>query len=192
MKNTPKTVGKINFLVHPGFLAAPDSVGTEAERKANESLFEKYVELAGKTRENELMVLFSHASPAELKRDLKEGEPYTKMYQQLRNILGNRLFVYTEDGYGPEVDLADFEFALRARGYAYDPNTVETTAGGETLGCCVEDWSNEANSALELAKKTVVDTYSTDMNARGGFTKKEFFGTVLPQLREQHDRLEWV
>ncbi len=192
MPNGGKNIAKLFFLIHPGFLTSPHSIlSTAEERDRNATLlFSRYIKKATELREDELMLVFAHSNPTEFKTDLKNKERYVEMIRELRRILRKRLIVFFEDGMD-DVEIERVARMISARGFKYNPEDVETEAGGETLGMCVENWSSALNVKLGLKKKTRVDTQTADVDTDGGWPAEKFFEEKVQSLKKEYDRLEW-
>ncbi|MBI2463720.1 hypothetical protein HYV57_02080 [Candidatus Peregrinibacteria bacterium] len=198
MIGDPEHIDKINFLIHPGFLSSlrpedlddPDDTSDIEKGIALLPIYtEKAQEIMNRTKE--LLIIFLHSHKNELKNAVKESCPYILEIQKIRKLLGRRLIVIANDGNGPNVDVTGLKKIITARGYAFDKD-VESESGGETIGLCVEDWSEDLNEKLGLTQKTRINTRFTNCRAGNNFEKaQQSFFQEVPDLQEIYTRLIW-
>lgn len=154
-----KKIEKIHFLIHPGYVKNPNY---------SIPLSSKYINKAENLRENEIMIAF--APTTKFKRDIKKEESYTKTLKKLKEILGDRLIIFTgysfvDDENSAKVFLENAVKIAKARGYYFDSN-VESEAYGELLRDCVVRGADTLNRAGKFEQKTIVKTDITDVSMR--------------------------
>ncbi len=162
-KEIKQRVSKIHFLIHPGFLmAGVPKEGSEpgSTQDRYNSLLDEYVKKAEEVKDkiNELMFAFIWSSRKDFKEALQEQQLYVEKLKEIKNLLGNRLIVFsgnrdvTDDG---KQFVAYMERIAQARGYIFDSDVL-SEAYGETLGSCVNEGAVNLNKALGLKSKTVI------------------------------------
>jgi len=192
MNSMPTIINKLNFLIHPGYCSAPDLEDDGLrDLKAGELILPCYTKFAKGLGSDELMLLYTHASMPELRVAIDQRMKYALTICELRKILGRRLFVMCENGIDLDLNEDHVNNMIQARGFHFDPETVESIGAGETLGVCVEDWSHNLNHKLGLRKKTRINTAITNAGNHRDWNRDYFMEHILPELQGDYDRLEW-
>ncbi len=136
-----KHISKIHFLIHPGFVneAGRQSSPKKDDIEAGLALLNRYVERAKTLPEDEIMVAFPYFE-SQLKDHIQEQHPYDVTLRELRNILGKRLIVLTNDVHVTPESASDAIEKIgkicESRNYFFDKNVL-TDAYGEMLAACV-------------------------------------------------------
>lgn len=192
-KFSPVSINRIHFLIHPGFITDPRimlEVSTPEEIDANKSILGKYLEYTKKMRNDELMFVFLHTSPQELRKDFIEGKDYTKTLNEMKEMLGKRLIALSN-----KLDIFDKPDAIKTaldiakrRGFNIDPSSVETIAYGETSLVCVPNGAENLNEAGGFVKKTTIIPELTTTEDSAEEIQSIMKGIEL-ELKKSHKRL---
>lgn len=197
MQHSPQQVEKINFLIHPGFLSSLDEDDVEFDDFSviddGINLLPIYEEKAQKisVQDNEILIIFTHSTREELKNAIGEKCAYIQAINKIRKLLGRRLIVLANDHNGADVAVNGLKKIITARGFRFDSD-VDSESGGETIGLCVEDWSQDLNEKLDLRKKTRINTAYTNLRGEDyPQSANQFIKHEVPELQKTYDRLEW-
>lgn len=174
-KEVKKVVSKIHFLIHPGSINNFKNF-TQREENTPENLdqhYERYLEKAKILGENEIMFAFAPANKKNFRDDFRDGtKDYVNLLKKLKKILGQKLFVLTDDlenwahtvttEKGAENTLPEMRKLVAARGYQFDTQMLSEIYG-ELIQRCVNDAGNSLNKTMNLENPTAIKTQLTDM-----------------------------
>jgi len=198
-KENPIKISKIHFLVHPGFSSdyrTDDALSSAKDvPEENNKLLNRYIGQAEnlKEKEDEIMVALTHASKSELKKDSKENFLYFKKLEEIRDILGRRLIVLSDnfDIFEGEETMLAVKKLAKARGYVFDENVL-SEAYGEALGACVDEAAQNLNLTGNLKHKTKIRPELSDTNVSGGhIVPSKGFEIYKQQTLKANDRIEF-
>ena len=197
----PVKISKIHFLIHPGFLSDEvesdrDAGTTQEVIQAEESLPNKYVEQSRTLHDDEVMIAFTHSSKRKLRRDLRQEKIYAEKLRELKEILGDRLIVLSED-FDLFIDRIDqrqdifetIEQIASARGFRFDENVL-TEAYGETLGMCVEEGAQALNVRANFNEKTLIRPELSNLDIPGG-TQTSDLEAHKKRMTKIHDAIKF-
>lgn len=195
----PIEVSKLHFLIHPGFLADPDTDLTGAPvPEFSQLLLERYLQHAKGIPDDELVLVFLHTAPSDLIRDFRNRKNYTEKIRQIKRVLGKRMLTFSADfdvfGETETTGQADeIKQMAERRGFRFNEN-VPSEAYGETLGVCVEEGASNLNKVLKLVKKTLIRPDLTDAAASQEFSPediKKHKGTMRSRMGEVFDYIDF-
>lgn len=174
----PIEVSKLHFLIHPGFLADPDTdlMGAPVP-ESSQVLLDRYLEHAKGIPDDELVLVFLHATLSDLIRDFRNRKNYTQKISQMKKVLGKRMLTFSADfdvfGETEADDQADeIKQLAEKRGFRFNEN-VSSEAYGETLGVCVEEGASNLNKVLKLVRRTLIRPEFTDAAASVKFSSED-------------------
>lgn len=188
-----KTLRKIYFLVHPGFLSDARNWKNYSEKNRNESskkyrnIPDLYTETAKAMGDGEVMIAFAHRETGGLKEDFHSEEIYIKTLKELKNILGDRFIVIsnkidvTSD---PEI-FGAVERLLNSRGFICSKNVCSEILGESLITCASKAGKNLRNSG-KLRRKPIIRTKKTEG------VVENYSPATIRHLQKKYKELKYV